>query len=258
MADYNSQYTGEQIDEAVGGVITDPFLPLAPEAHRTIFRGKNLGTSLTSAQRAEIQAGTFGDLYLGDYWVINGVTWRIADFDYWYRCGDTSFTNHHLVIIPDTALYTAPMNAENTTDGGYTGSQMYTEGLAEAKTAFQNAFGDALLTHREYLVNAVTDGRPSAGAWYDSTVELPNEIMIYGCHIYAPANDGSTIPMRYTIDNSQLALMQACPKFIKTRYTYWLRDGISAATFASVGYGGRADYYYAMNSSGVRPVAAIG
>lgn len=258
MADYNSIYTGEQIDEGVGKALGADFLPLAAEAHRMIFRGKNLGTSLTSAQRSEIQAGTFKDLYLGDYWVINGVNWRIADFDYWLNTGDTNFRNHHLVIIPDSALYTAQMNETNTTDGGYVGSLMYTANLEDAKTAFQNAFGDALLTHHEYLVNAVMNGKPSAVAWFDSTVELPNEIMIYGSHVFAPANDGSTIPTRYTISNSQLALMQACPKFIKNYSSYWLRDVVSAVFFAHVSYLGYAGYAYASSNLGVRPVAAIG
>ena len=61
-------------------------------AHNAIYRGKNLGTSVTTAQYNAIKAGTFDDLYIGDYWVINGVTWRIAAFDYYLRCGDSDLT----------------------------------------------------------------------------------------------------------------------------------------------------------------------
>jgi hypothetical protein len=226
--------------------------------HRTIFRGANLGTSLTTAQRTAIQNGTFENLWLGDYWVINGVIWRIVDFDYWYNCGDTAFTNHHLVIMPDNALYNTQMNATNTTEGGYIGSLMYTEGLSQAKTLITSAFGDAVLTHREYLVNAVSNGKPSGGAWYDSSVELPNEIMMYGSYVFTPAADGQFITNRYTIGNSQLALMQQVPRFIKTRQNYWLRDVVSAAHFAVVDYYGRANYGNASNSYGVRPVFPIG
>ena len=92
--------------------------------HRNVFRGKNLGTSVTAAQKAAIQNGTFDDLFIGDYWVINGVNWTIADMDYWYNCGDTAFTRHHLVIIPGGQLYSAKMNDTNTTEGGYFGSKM--------------------------------------------------------------------------------------------------------------------------------------
>ena len=91
---------------------------LAPEMHRNIFRGNYLGSSVTAAQKAAIKAGTFDDLYVGDYWTIGGVNWRIVDINYWMRCGDTDFTTPHLVIMPDVPLYSAQMNATNITTGG--------------------------------------------------------------------------------------------------------------------------------------------
>lgn len=231
----------------------------APELHRAIFRGKNLGTSITAAQKARIQDGTFKGLWLGDYWVINGIVWRIVDFDYWYNSGDTAFTRHHLVVMPDNILYNAQMNESNITTGGYIGSKMYTDNLAQAKTTCQSAFGDALLTHRNIFVNAVTNGKASGYAWVDSTVDLPNEIMMYGTTYFRPANDGVTIPPDYTIDKSQLALMQAFPKFINpARQTQWLRDVVSAANFAFVGCYGDANCGGASYSFGVRPPVAVG
>ncbi len=231
---------------------------LAPEMHRNIFRGKYLGSSVTAAQKAAIKAGTFDDLYVGDYWTIGGVNWRIVDINYWMRCGDTDFTTPHLVIMPDNKLYTAQMNETNITNGGYVGSLMYTTNLETAKTTIANAFGDMVLTHREYLTNAVTNGYASAGAWYDSTVELPNEIMMYGSYVHTPAGDGSVIPTRYTINKSQLALFKLVPKFIHNRDYFWLRDVVSAALFAIVDDSGYANYYSASGSCGVRPVFAIG
>ena len=121
-----------------------------------------------------------------------------------------------------------------------------------------STFGDLVLTHHEYLTNAVTNGYPSAGAWYDSTVELPNEIMMYGSHVFAPAGDGSFVPTRYTIDKSQLALFKLVPKFIHNRQWFWLRDVVSAAHFASVDAGGATYCAGASTSGGVRPVFAIG
>lgn len=237
--------------------ILDSFVPA--EQRRMIFRGKNLGAALTSAQKTTIQNGTFKGLFLGDYWVIGGRNWRIVDFDYWYNCGDAAFTKHHLVIMPDEALYNAQMNETNITTGGYVGSKMYTTNLAQAKTLVNSAFGSAVLTHRELLVNAVSNGYASAGAWYDSSVELPNEIMMYGSYIFAPAGNGSTVPYRYTINKTQLALFQVCPKFIVNRsYNQWLRDVVSAARFADVGDYGYTNDAYASSSLGVRPVFPIG
>lgn len=226
--------------------------------HRNVYRGKNLGSSVTAAQKAAIQNGTFDDLFIGDYWVIGGVTWVIADMDYFLRCGDTDFTKHHLVIVPASSLYNGQMNATNTTEGGYVGSVMYKTGLDNAKAKFKAAFGSMLLTHRTYLVNAVANGKPSGGAWFDETVALMNEVMAYGTHFFEPANDGTTIPTKYSVCNSQLALMQLNPKMIKTRETYWLQNVVSSAYFAGVGHGGAADYFGASGSFGVRPYGIIG
>lgn len=236
--------------------VLDAFAPA--ELRRTTFRGKNLGTAVTAEQKANIKNRSFKGLFLGDYWSIGGFNWRIVDINYWMNCGDTSFTTPHLVIMPDTALYHDQMNNTKITTGGYVGSKMYTTNLSQAKTLATSAFGNMILTHREYLTDAVTEGRPSAVAWFDSTLELPNEIMMYGCHVYAPANNGSVIPNKHTVDNSQLALMAAYPRFIKTRQTYWLRDVVSAADFAGVSLTGYANYYYATFSNGVRPVFAVG
>lgn len=231
----------------------------SPTNHRLVFRGKNLGSAVTTEQLAAIQAGTFEDLWLGDYWVINGINWRIADFDYWYGKGDTKCNKHHLVIMPDTKLGNIQMNSTSpaTTAGGYIGSRAYTANLATAKATVTSAFGDAIITHREYFTNAVTSGKPSSGTWCDSAIDLPNEIMMYGhAHMAAvPSDNGNDI--RATIDSTQLALFQARPEFIVTVST-WLRDVVNDKKFAvshtngSV-YACNADYYI-----DVRPVFAIG
>ena len=135
---------------------------------------------------------------------------------------------------------------------------MYTENMDQAKTLASSAFGNLILTHREYLTNAVTDGHASAGAWFDSTLDLPNEIMMYGCHVYAAMNNGTVIPTNYTIGKAQLALFTVVPKLISNRATFWLRDVVSSASFAHVSNRGNTNYSYASNSSGVRPVFAIG
>ena len=235
----------------------DGFAPV--ELRRVLFRGKNLGTALTAVQKAAIKDGSFKGMFLGDYWSIGGRIWRIVDMDYWYNCGDTAFTSHHLVIMPDEALYNAQMNTTNVTTGGYVGSAMYKSNLANAKTIVNAAFQGSVLTHREYLCNAVANGRPSGGAWFDSSIELPNEPMMYGHPHFSPTSDGSTVPSIYTISKTQLALFMVCPRFIVNRsYNQWLRDVVSSALFAGVlGYG-NTSYYNASISSGVRPVFPVG
>lgn len=226
-------------------------------AHNAIYRGKNLGTSVTAAQYAAISAGTFEDLYIGDYWVINGVNWRIAAFDYYLNCGDTSCTKHHVVIVPDTCLYNHVMNDTNITTGGYVGSKMYTEGLEQAKTTIKAAFSGHVLSHRVYLTNAVTDGHPSAGAWCDSEVDLMNEQMVYGGAIFMPIANGSTVYTNYRVEKSQLPLFAHEPSRICNRATWWLRDVVTASAFANVYSDGSAGYDSASYSFGVRPAFCI-
>lgn len=235
----------------------DGFAPV--ELRRVLFRGKNLGTALTAVQKAAIKDGSFKGMFLGDYWSIGGRIWRIVDMDYWYNCGDTAFTSHHLVIMPDEVLYNAQMNTTNVTTGGYVGSAMYKSNLANAKTIVNAAFQGSVLTHREYLCNAVANGRPSGGAWFDSSIELPNEPMMYGHPHFSPTSDGSTVPSIYTISKTQLALFMVCPRFIVNRsYNQWLRDVVSSAAFALVDGIGFAGYYGASGSGGVRPVFPVG
>lgn len=230
---------------------------ISPINHCNVFRGKNLGGGVSSAQKAAIKNGSFDNLYIGDYWTINGVTWRIADMDYFLRCGDTDFTSHHLVIVPDTQLYTGKMNETHTTEGGYVGSLMYKSGLDQAKTAIAAAFGDLVTTHRDILCNAVSNGRQSGGGWFDSTVELMCERMVYGNSVFQPGCDGSFIPYNYTTGKSQFALFRMAPRYISNRQWYWLRDVVSATRFAVVLGGGGAVYTYAGHVLGVRPYFVI-
>lgn len=231
---------------------------IGPQLHRMIFRGRNLGTVFTTEQKTAIQNGTFDGLWLGDYWEINNVKWRIIDFDYWYNRGNPKFTTHHLVIMPDTGIGNAKMNDTSITTGGYVGSLMYTTNMNTAKTAVTTAFGSSVLTHKEYLINAVTSGYPSAGAFVDSSVELPNEIMIFGSYIYTPSGDGTIDVKRYTISNSQFALFRVCPEFILSGNGYWLRDVASATHFARVDGSGGSTSTGAANAYDIRPVFPIG
>lgn len=236
-------------------------------AHNAIYRGKSLGSTVTTAQYAAIKAGTFDDLYIGDYWTIGGVNYRIAAFDYYLNSGDTSCTTHHVVIVPDTCLYNAQMHntssggyeggAANTTTGGYVGSDMYKSNLEQAKTTIKSAFSGHVLKHRIYLTNAVANGRASGGAWCDSEVDLMCEQMVYGSGIFSPVSDGSNVPANYRVEKSQLPLFQHEPSRICNRATWWLRDVITASRFAVVTGYGNADCANASYSFGVRPAFCI-
>lgn len=245
-------HKGLQTDiDSVRNVLAD-----GAAAHNCIYRGKNLGTSVTAEQYAAISSGKFTDLYIGDYWVIKGVTYRIAAFDYYYNCGDTNFTKHHVVIVPDTSLYKAQMNTSNVTTGGYTGSAMYKSNLAQAKTTIKAAFGSAhVLTKRELLTNAVNGNTPSGWAWFDSDVELMNEVQAYGSVAWG-VHDGNGYNV--ASGDGQFPLFMFDRTKLHNREDYWLRDVASATAFSFVRHYGLAGGDYASDSFGVRPAFCIG
>ena len=262
--------------------LVDPILVHNSGTHNALPRGKNLGI-FSDAQSAAIRSGAFAattggvyaDVYCADYWSFSNIpytyldendeeqsstysgTMRVADCDYYLRAGDSDLTAHHVVVVPDTNMFTAPMNATNITEGGYVGSKMRTVYLRRAEAIFKACFGENhVLKHREYLVNAVANGRASAGAWCDSVVELMDERMVYGSLIFdsASTDGGDTIPNRYSVSCKQLSLFQHRPDMISNRQWYWLRNVVSAACFANVNNNGNCNYNNASNAgSGVRP-----
>lgn len=226
--------------------------------HNSVYRGKYLGTEVTDEQYSAINTGTFEDLYIGDYWTIGGINYRIAAFDYYYNTGNTACTTHHITIVPDTCFYTAQMNSSNVVTGAYIGSAMYTSNLNTAKTTITNAFGsDHILTHRQYLKNAVSSGYETAGSWYNASVVLMTEQNVYGCKVLGNCLNGTSWTYSHTIDKTQYPLFRFRPDLIGIRTSYWLRDVASATDFCSVGASGSAHALSASYALGVRPAFSI-
>ena len=224
-------------------------------AHNSIYRGKFLGTSVTTIQYSAISSGTFDDLYIGDYWTIGGVNYRIAGFNYFYNVGDTTLTQNHVTIVPDIQLGSARMNPTNDTTGGYALSEMRTTNLATATATIESAFSGHVITHRQILTNATTPGKASGWAWFDCKVELMSEVMLYGSVAWGEATYNSGYNVGST--NGQLPLFTLRHDLINTRQSYWLRDVVSATGFAYASDGGHASLRSSSGSCGVRPAFSI-
>lgn len=216
--------SGNNIYTPENGVCTIPDISLLdiPEMHRNIFRGQSLGNTVTAAQLAAIADGSFDDLYVGDYWTIpvtidnveQSVNWRIADIDYFIGYRDAvettkRMTAHHLVIVPDTALYTSQPGNRG---GGYNGSSIRTSGLDKAKTAINTAFPDMVLAHKDYLSTSVdSSGNVARTEEQTCTVELMNEVMVFGFNRFQlPANQEGYVSYSH---GGQFALFSLCPKW---------------------------------------------
>lgn len=242
-------------------------IPNNAGAHNGIYRGKDITDLFYNGTLSQqIAAGTFDDIFIGDY-IIGNVSHRkylVADINYRLNMGDTECTTPHILMVPEKIMGTAKMNDTNITTGAYVGSKMYTEYLAPFKAVIQNDFETShIVQHRNLFANAVTNGYESAGGWFDSTIELMNEIMVYGSNIFHNIQNGANLAYNYTMDKQQLSLFRLKPALTVARndagerYWYWLRDVVSASHFAFVTNAGIANYTGASLAGGVRPAFLI-
>lgn len=192
--------------------------------------------------------------------------------------GDSSaVTYNHLVMVPGQGLGGSQhfgrhrMNPTNTTEGGYVGSQMFTDILGAVVSAGSVAtgatinqqlyyvFGSHLKTTRELLSNAVgtslynrfgsATGASSGGAWTSVQACLMSEVEVYGSVVWSSSayDTGSACKQFELFAQSKAAINN------RSAY-YWLKDVASSSTFAAVyNYG----YAYYRGASGadhfVRP-----
>ncbi len=246
-------------------VIDDLLKAIIPKnagAHNGIYRGKNITDLFYDGTLSkQIAAGTFDDIFIGDYIIgkVSNRKYLVADINYRLNCGDTELKTPHVLMVPERIMGTAKMNDTNTTTGAYTGSKMYTEYLTPFKAVIQNDFEIGhILSHKALLTNTVADGKASNWAWFDSTIELMNECMVYGHNAW-----GSHHGYETGADKSQLSLFKLNPSQIVARndagerYWYWLRGVASASNFALVSTHGHASHSSASSAVGVRPAFLI-
>lgn len=259
---------------AIKDAIKQAIIPLeypSAASHNAFYRGKNLTEYFNSGEMSKaIAAGTFDDIYPGDYIiktvVVDGTTyentkWIVGDLDYHLGRGDQKTARHHVLVFPEKNLGTSYMNPTITTEGGYLGSYMWKNRMPVYSAAIKNAFGAShVLEHRERLT-AMVDTNAYSGAggmgngaaeyvegkeWTSVTANIFNEAMMYG---HAPfASSG-----RDTYDcNKQIAAFRYGQNFVPDMWC-WLRDVASSVYFAAAGGYGEADCHAAADVAGVRP-----
>jgi len=250
--------------------------PDGAEAHNAMWGGRDITAAFNAGTVSEhIADGTFKDIFPGDYITkqvtISGtaytVNWVIADCDYWWHKGDQhpGMETHHVVIVPQAPIFSANMNATNTTEGGYAGSRMYTETIPACATGIVNAFGSShILKFRDGISNRIDTGAVSSGVtqwtgasgwwgeWVDAYCNLMSEKMVYGAPITASGAMDNTMATR------QMSAFRLSERLINyNRQWWWLRDVVSSAYFANVGGTGHAHIDHASLVLGVRPFALL-
>lgn len=260
-AGYNRFYVDPIIAALKNGVAVSSTDDMPDEyhssgTHNAVYRGKYLGSSVTDTQWEEIYKGTFRDLYIGDYWTISGVNYRIAAFDCYYNTGNAPCTKHHVTLVPDSYLYTHEMNDTATTTDGYANSKMRTEGLEQAKTIIKEAFGeDKILKHCQVLTNAApVDSAAFGYSWYETEVELLTFDNVFG-GIFDPQTDYNS-GVGFTCNSFPLFVFDQSKRNIGS--IWWLRDIGGTHGFYCIGQYGQLQYVYAnTNTIAVRPSFSI-
>lgn len=245
--------------------------------HNSYYRGKCLGNSVTDEQWTSIGDGTFDDMYIGDYWEIGGVRYRVAAFNYY--SGDAvndhndAEQQNHVTIVPDFMNADGfPMHSPNTVTCGYVNSNMSKIYLEQYLETVLAAFGKGhLMCSHQYLTSAISSEGVASQGYFWRFIDLMNEQMVFGSRI-----NGMTIFGEYnrvaTVDKSQLPLFTFRPDLIVARnpndanglypqgirYQYWLRDAGSPRGFCAVSQNGLATVYTATTATCiVRPVFSI-
>ena len=253
------------------------------ENHNNIFRGDDLfakGYTIDDIC-AMISDGSFSDIYIGDYFTLSGdianvpcfveqtsddgtkslvestqtVTYntkfRIAGLDTYLNTGDTAFTAHHAVIVPDGTIGTNRMNGTNTTTGGYVGSFMFASALPVYNTHFSAKLNNHLLSHREILSNSVTGNQASGWAWADVKINLMSEPEVYGSNLWGNKYDAG-------VNYRQFPLFRIASKYICNRNWYWLNTIAGGSDFTAMTSNGNATRNGAGVALAVRPCFCIG
>ena len=253
------------------------------ENHNNIFRGDDLfakGYTIDDIC-AMISDGSFSDIYIGDYFTLSGsienvpcfveqtdasgnktlvestqtvnydTKFRIAGLDTYLNTGDTAFTQHHAVIVPDGVIGNNRMNGTNTTTGGYVGSFMFASVLPVYNTHFSAKLNNHLLSHREILSNSVTGNQSSGWAWADVKINLMSEPEVYGSNLWGNKYDAG-------VNYRQFPLFRIASKYICNRNWYWLNTIAGGSDFTAMTSNGNATRNGAGVALAVRPCFCIG
>lgn len=226
--------------------------------HNSIYRGKNLGFGLTAEQSAAIQAGTFDDLFVGDYWVINGHTHTIADFDPYVSVGDSVTPGHHVAVVSDGG-WSCKWYIGNDTSNGYVSAETgtirrYIKDTVEP--VIITDFGSShVQAYRAMFPTAYSNGTATSWAWTDAKSELMSESEVYGHPVLT--NNGANNSFEFDHAARQLSIFRLKSDFMYNREKWWLRSVCTANNACLVDAAGNPSSGAASAVLGVRPLSLI-
>nr|DAP16523.1 MAG TPA: hypothetical protein [Caudoviricetes sp.] len=229
-----------------------------PVMHRNIWRNNNLGSVVSAQQYQAISSGKFNDIYVGDYWTINGIKWQVVDLDYFYKGGDSSFIRHHAVIMPTKSIGFSSYEDTRSNSNGYFNSKLYKSSLSTVRNTINNTFSGHVIEHKE----GGTYERDGAGAFNcrseNTTISLASTCYVYGDVFFSPLTANGQYPIVY---NGQFAAFRMNGPEMLTGddgIAWWLRDPVSTSGFACVTENLLVNWGWSEGTKGLRPYFLIG
>lgn len=253
-----------------------PFFTI-PINRNMVYRGNNLGATLTDLHHLALSTGNFTDLYLGDYWTksvtipagtytdgggasvtvpAQTVTLKavIADFDTFYAGYASTYAGintHHAAVIV-TGFSKVVWNSTSTTAGGYTESLINKWLVGSVLPQMETWFGSAkVLSHKKYITTAITGDTASGSAWSSQKISLLSENQVcgpkvWGNNAFEPGEAFKHLNIFNHIDANLLF----------GNKDIWLRNIASSKSAASLYKGGNVERVMASNAY-IYPAALI-
>lgn len=246
--------------------------------HNNLFKEENILASFDNGTfSTNIANGKFENIYPGQYFTksvtIDGTAYNVkfvvADIDTFFG-GYNSYAvvnTHHVAVIA-IGLPNARMNATNTTEGGYFGSEMYTTlqtYLAAISTALgENSIGDThIVGHQKRYSTAINptgynrfgtnNGCANNWEWKENQyISLLTESQVYGHPVWSSSGYDTGEAHR------QLSIFKAqnYNKVFGNRWV-WLRDVVNSSYFANAANYGNAASNNASNVGSVVPLLLL-
>ena len=215
----------------------------------TKYRGSNLG-AFTEDYAAEIYSGDFDSMQVGDTFIQNGHTYKIAGFNYLCGADNNSQLGNHLIMITDS-LGNYAMNPSDTTNGGFVGSAMWQSHFPTFVNQLKADFGKHLLTWNEFLTTGTDGNAANQGQYFAVQASMMNATMYWGQpgQYSVPSGDKN---YNIGIETKQLPIMQLHPDEQTNGGNWtWQRDVRNGQGFAGSD-SGRQGWHYATILGSIR------
>lgn len=231
------------------------------------YRGKKLNCDDIDLQLDKISSGTFEDIYVGDYWDIDGIKWYVAGCDYYYGTGENKKNkNHHIVVVPDQATVKISLSMIQELQAAgitFNGPAYISDGFSKVFAQNLNIQGfncplPTIPINLLFETEVNSSGAAQNARWESVNGCFLCEEMIFGHWKYKGSSRANP-----KVESAQLPLFRHDPSKIAISDSWVLRDAVGVNKFALVEKSGIASdagtlEYLISNEVGIRPFFAVG